>query len=128
MLFCSKFCKVDKYFWGVVYERRDGTKKWEWMIKQRRKPLSYLCRTVIGTCYCIWNRNIWHPPRQRKRVNILYIPFLFISKQFISKYSWHVLLMLTQARRNRGAGAGLIKITNFYVNFQEKCFNWSKSV
>ena len=31
---------------------RDGTglKKREWMIKERRKPLSFLYRTVIGTC------------------------------------------------------------------------------
>ena len=59
-------------------------------------------------------------------VNILYIPFLFVSNQFISKKSWHIkLLMLTQARRNRGVGGGpeLIEITNFYLNFQEKCFN-----
>ena len=43
MLFCSKFCKVGKYIWGVVYMRdgTDGRKKREWMIKQKRKPLSF---------------------------------------------------------------------------------------
>ena len=55
---------------------------------------------------------------------ILYIPFLFISNQFKSKQSSYVkLLMLMQTHRNRGAGAELIEITNFYVNVQEKCFN-----
>ena len=29
-----------------------GRNKREWMIKQSRKPLSFLGRTVIGTCYC----------------------------------------------------------------------------
>ena len=39
--------------------------------------------------------------------NILYIPFLFITNQFISKQSSHVkLLMLTQAHRNREVGEG----------------------
>ena len=64
------------------------------------------------------------PADKGNRGQFFYIPFLFISNQFISKQSWHVkLLMLTQARRNRGAGIELIEITNFYVNFQEKCFN-----
>ena len=46
-------------------------------------------------------------PTKETGVNILYTPFLFTSNQFISKQSWHVkLLMLTPARRNRGAGAG----------------------
>ena len=41
--------------------------------------------------------------------NILYIPFLFASNQFISKQSSHVkLVMLTQARRNQGARWGRI--------------------
>ena len=64
------------------------------------------------------------PADKGNRGQFFYIPFLFISNQFISKQSWHVkLLMLTQARRNRGRAAELIEITNFYVNFQEKCFN-----
>ena len=63
-------------------------------------------------------------PTKETGFNILYVPFLFISNQFISKQSSHVeLLMLTQALRNRGTGAELIEITNFYVNFQEKYFN-----
>ena len=66
-------------------------------------------------------------PTKEKGFNILYIPFLFISNQLISKQSSHVkLVMLTQARGNRGGGVGgaeLIEITDFYLNFQEKCFN-----
>ena len=47
-------------------------------------------------------------PTKETGVNILHIPFLFIKNQFIRKQSWHVkLLMLTQARGNRGAGSGL---------------------
>ena len=62
-------------------------------------------------------------PTKEIGVNILYIPFPFTSNLFIGKRSWHVkLLMLTQARRNRGAGAELMEITNFYVNIQEKMF------
>ena len=62
-------------------------------------------------------------PTKETGFNILYIPFLFITNQFISKQSSHFkLLMLTQARRNRGAGAELMEITNFYVNIQEKMF------
>ena len=46
-------------------------------------------------------------PTKETGFNILYIPFLFISNQFISKQSLHVkLLMLTQARRNRGRQRG----------------------
>ena len=45
------------------------------------------------------------PPDKGKGFNILYIPFLLITNQFISKQSSHVkLLMLTQARRNWGTG------------------------
>ena len=33
-------------------------KKLEGMIKQKRKLLSFLYRTVIGTCYCKWSRGI----------------------------------------------------------------------
>ena len=66
-------------------------------------------------------------PTKETGFNILYTPFLFLTNQFISKQSSHVkLLMLTQTRKNRGAGGGgaeLIEITNFYVNFQEKRFN-----
>ena len=43
------------------------------------------------------------PPDKGNRVQYFYIPFLFITNQFISKQSSHVkLLMLAQARRNRG--------------------------
>ena len=46
-------------------------------------------------------------PTKETGFNILYMPFLFITNQFISKQSSHVkLLMLTQARRNRGTGGG----------------------
>ena len=91
---------------SCLYEKRDGTKKQEWMIKRRRKSLSFLCRTVIRTYYCKWNRSIWHPSRQKKHGSTL-----FISNQFINKQSWHVkLLMLTQTRRNRGRGQNWYKL------------------
>ena len=46
-------------------------------------------------------------PTKETGVNTFYIPFLFISNQFISKQSWYVkLLVLTQARRNRGREGG----------------------
>ena len=46
-------------------------------------------------------------PTKETGVNILYIPFIFISNQFIRKQSWHVtLLMLMLARGNGGAGSG----------------------
>ena len=59
-----------------------------------------------------------------------------MSNQFINKQAWYVkLLMLTQAVETGGpglvgwgGGAKLIEITNFYVNFQEKCFNKGKPV
>ena len=78
MFFCSKFCKFDKCFWGVVYMRDETRqKKRECMIKERRKPLPFLYRT-IGRCYCQWNRSIWHPSWQRKQGSIfcLYPSFL----------------------------------------------------
>ena len=44
------------------------------------------------------------PPDKGNRVQY-FVPFLFITKQFISKQSSHVkLLMLTQGRGNRGVG------------------------
>ena len=47
------------------------------------------------------------PADKGNRGQFFYIPFLFISTQFISKQSWHVkLLVLTQARRNRGGEGG----------------------
>ena len=57
---------------------------------------------------------------KERGVNILYIPFLFISNHFISNLSWHVkLLMLTQARRNRGKKCRIDTLWHrcFPVNF-----------
>ena len=56
------------------------------------------------------------PADKGNRGQFFYIPFLFISNQFISKQSWHVkLLMLTHAHINLGggeAGGGRINCFN----------------
>ena len=51
------------------------------MIKERRKPLSFLYRVVNGTCYCKRNRSIWHPSQQRKQESIfcIYPSFLLVT-------------------------------------------------
>ena len=60
-------------------------------------------------------------PTKEAGFNILYIPFLFISNQFISKQSSHVqLLMLTQAHRNRAAGSEFIDLFLFLFNLSLK--------
>ena len=37
---------------SCLYEIQDGTNKRDGMTKERRKPLTFLYRTVIGTSYC----------------------------------------------------------------------------
>ena len=61
---------------GCLYEIQDGTKKRDGMTKERRKSLSFLYRTIIGTCYCKWNRGVWNPSRQmRQGLIFLIYPF-----------------------------------------------------
>ena len=67
MLFCSQLCKVDKYFSGVVYEIRDETKKREWMVKQKRKPLSFLCRIIMENVVVNETEALGIPPNKGNR-------------------------------------------------------------
>ena len=49
MMSCSKFCKVGKWFCGVVCMRdRTGQKNGGWGSDKREKTLSFLYRTDIG--------------------------------------------------------------------------------
>ena len=60
------------------------------------------------------------PPDKGNMVQYFVYTLPFCKQPVLSKQSSHVKL-LTQACRNRGAE--LTEITDFYVNFQEKCFN-----
>ena len=53
MLFCTKFCKVDKCFEELFMRDETGQKSGSGRLNREGKPLSsFLYRTVIGTCYC----------------------------------------------------------------------------
>ena len=92
---------------SCLYERQGGTKKREWMIKERKKPLSFFIELLLEHVTVNKTGAFGIPPDKGNRGQYFSYTLPFYNNQFIRKQSWHVkCLMLTQARGNRGAGSG----------------------